>query len=159
MPNDNSQKSDTAQTNPSSHDPKNRKGRNGRASGHSNGHDESFSDTDGLNDLGSVHRDLGDDDTDTDWGTLRSEEPWPKIDAEAFHGLAGDVVDAIAPHAEADPVALLLHYLVMAGNIIGRKPYYSGRSDPALPGAQCVINRQDGPRAQRHRPQRDAPSV
>ena len=64
-------------------------------------------------------------DDEVDWATPPPEQPWPEMDAEAFHGLAGDVVDAIVPTTEADPVALLLHYLVMAGNIIGRKPYYA----------------------------------
>ena len=54
------------------------------------------------------------DDADL-WG---NEPPWPEMAAEAFHGIAGDVVDAIAPHTEADRVALLLHYLVMAGNVM-----------------------------------------
>jgi hypothetical protein len=49
--------------------------------------------------------------------------PWPQIDAEAFYGLAGAVVDAIAPTTEADPVGLLAHFLVAFGNAIGRKPY------------------------------------
>ena len=35
-------------------------------------------------------------------------EPWPVLDAAAYHGLAGEVVRTIAPQTEADPVALLL---------------------------------------------------
>jgi hypothetical protein len=70
----------------------------------------------------------GKDDHDSStsaWVSPPPEEPWPEIDAEAFHGLAGDVVHAISPTTEADPVAILVHYLCMVGNVIGRKPYYA----------------------------------
>ena len=47
-----------------------------------------------------------------DSGTKPEVERWPdRIDAAAYHGLAGDVVHAIEPHTESDPVALLMHYL------------------------------------------------
>jgi hypothetical protein len=58
------------------------------------------------------------------WAEPPQEEQWPEMAAEAFHGLAGEVVDAIAPTTEADPVAILTHFLLEAGNAIGRKPYY-----------------------------------
>ena len=48
---------------------------------------------------------------------------------KAYHGLAGDVVRAIGPHSEADPVALLIQFLVCAGNVIGSCPYYQVESD------------------------------
>ncbi len=48
---------------------------------------------------------------------------WPEMGADAFHGLAGDVVEAIAPTTEADPVALLAHLLVEFGNAVGRRSY------------------------------------
>ena len=54
---------------------------------------------------------------------------WPTIDEAAYHGLAGDVVRTIEPHSEADPVALLLQFLALAGNVIGREPYYLVESD------------------------------
>jgi uncharacterized protein DUF3987 len=38
---------------------------------------------------------------------------------EALHGLAGEVIDTIGPNSEADPAALLLHFLTMFGNAIG----------------------------------------
>ena len=43
----------------------------------------------------------------------------PTLDDEAFHGLAGDVVKAIAPYTEAADVALLVNTLAAFGNIIG----------------------------------------
>jgi hypothetical protein len=54
---------------------------------------------------------------------------WPKMDAAAYHGLAGEVTHLIEPHSEADPVAILLQFLVCAGNAIGRVPYYQVESD------------------------------
>jgi hypothetical protein len=47
----------------------------------------------------------------------------PQMAPEAYHGLAGRIVAAIAPHSEADPVAILMHVLVAAGNLIGRGPH------------------------------------
>jgi hypothetical protein len=49
--------------------------------------------------------------------------PWPTLDDAAFYGLAGDVVGAIAPNTEGDPVAILLNFLVMFGSAVGPSPY------------------------------------
>lgn len=50
---------------------------------------------------------------------------WPAPpDEAAYHGLAGDIVRTVTPHTEADPIALLIHILVAAGNIWGRGPYF-----------------------------------
>jgi Protein of unknown function (DUF3987) len=54
---------------------------------------------------------------------------WPKMDEAAYHGLAGNVVRAIAPHTEADPVAILIQVLVYFGNVVGRAPYYLVEAD------------------------------
>ena len=50
------------------------------------------------------------------------------LDKAAYHGLAGEVVAALSPHTESDPVALLLQYLTSFGNMAGgdmtrRKPH------------------------------------
>jgi len=50
--------------------------------------------------------------------------PWPAMDPAAYHGLAGDVVSTILPYTEADPVALLLQFLVSFGNAVGRGRHY-----------------------------------
>jgi len=47
----------------------------------------------------------------------------PTLAREAYHGWAGQVVDAIAPYSEADPAAILLHVLVAAGNLLGHGPH------------------------------------
>lgn len=51
--------------------------------------------------------------------------PWPEVPRpEAYHGLLGEIVHAIEPHTEADPVALLAHVLVGYGSMIGRSAHY-----------------------------------
>lgn len=46
---------------------------------------------------------------------------WPAPPAApAWHGLAGDIARAAAPHTEADPVAILGQLLVAYGTLIGR---------------------------------------
>jgi hypothetical protein len=55
--------------------------------------------------------------------------PWPEMAPDAYYGLAGDIVRTIEPESESDPVALLIQLLAMAGNAIGRLPYYQVESD------------------------------
>jgi hypothetical protein len=52
------------------------------------------------------------------------EPEWPKMDGAAYQGLAGEIVEAISPHTESDPVAILLQVLTFFGNAIGRNAYY-----------------------------------
>ncbi len=52
-------------------------------------------------------------------GAPVGEPEWPSLPPEALHGLAGRVVEAIAPHSEADPVATLMTFLVAVGNAAG----------------------------------------
>jgi hypothetical protein len=62
--------------------------------------------------------------------TTPSEDPnfrnaWPEhLADEAYHGIAGELVRVIGPHSEADPVGLLMHFLVSFGNLIGRFPHF-----------------------------------
>lgn len=59
-----------------------------------------------------------------------TRQTWPEpLSEEAFHGLAGDVVEFIAPHSEADPAALLVQFLVAFGNAIGRGPFFEVEGD------------------------------
>ena len=53
----------------------------------------------------------------------------PVLGAAAYHGLAGEVVNTMAPQTEADPVALLLQFLIYGGNAIGRGPYFQVGKD------------------------------
>lgn len=50
--------------------------------------------------------------------------PWPELAPEAMHGLAGDYVRMIEPHTESDPVAVLVQFLVLFGNVIGRTAHF-----------------------------------
>jgi hypothetical protein len=54
---------------------------------------------------------------------------WPKTDPLLFHGLAGDIVRLIAPHTEADPVALLVQLLAAFGSALGRTAYFTAEAD------------------------------
>ena len=57
-------------------------------------------------------------------------DPWPApLDQAAYHGLAGDIVTTIAPHTEADDVAILSQTLVAFGNVIGRTSYFRAEAD------------------------------
>jgi len=50
--------------------------------------------------------------------------PWPEqVAEEALQGLAGEFVRLVEPHTESDPVALLVQFLVAAGNVIGPGAY------------------------------------
>jgi hypothetical protein len=56
---------------------------------------------------------------------VKAEKPdalWPELDSAALTGLAGEVVALFEPHTEADPVALLLAFLIGYGNAVGLRP-------------------------------------
>ncbi len=55
--------------------------------------------------------------------------PWPTLRDDAYYGLAGEIVRAIEPHTEADPVAVLVQFLALAGNCIGPAPYFPIEND------------------------------
>ncbi len=54
---------------------------------------------------------------------------WPRLADEALHGLAGEIVNDIEPHTEADPVALLANTLCWFGNAVGRGAYHQVGAD------------------------------
>src|SRR5262245_42320952 len=58
-----------------------------------------------------------------------AEPAWPVMHRAAYYGLAGEVVETIAPHSEADPVAILLQFLAAFGNAVGISPYYQVEGD------------------------------
>ncbi len=70
---------------------------------------------------------------DASTAELGKREPgvsWPEPPApEAYYGVAGDIVGAIEPHSEADPVALLVQILVGFGNVVGRGPHFVAEGD------------------------------
>jgi hypothetical protein len=50
---------------------------------------------------------------------------WPTLSPEALYGLAGDIVRAIEPETEADPVGILLSLLTAFGNAVGKGPHFA----------------------------------
>lgn len=61
---------------------------------------------------------------------LLVDDPWPEpLAEEAYSGLAGEVVRAIEPASEADPVALLAQVLVAIGSMIGRSAHFTAEAD------------------------------
>jgi hypothetical protein len=56
---------------------------------------------------------------------LPAPDGWPApVAPAAYHGLAGQIVTTIAPHTEADPVAILAQLLVAFGAAVGRHAYF-----------------------------------
>jgi DnaB-like helicase N terminal domain/Protein of unknown function (DUF3987) len=67
---------------------------------------------------------------DSEPGVLVDEESssarWPDRPAEpAWHGVVGELVAAVEPETEADPVAILIQLLVLFGNVIGRTAHWT----------------------------------
>jgi hypothetical protein len=54
---------------------------------------------------------------------------WPTLAKEARYGLAGEMLAAIEPHTEADPVAVLINTLIAFGNAAGRSPHIKVGAD------------------------------
>jgi len=65
---------------------------------------------------------------------------WPSpLSNEAFHGLAGEIVNAIAPHTEADPAALLIQLMTAFGNVVGRGAYFVAEADKHYPNLFAIM--------------------
>jgi len=59
-----------------------------------------------------------------------ADSNWPaKLAKPVFHGLAGDIVQTLGPHTEADEAAILLQFLAFAGICMGRNQYYLVEGD------------------------------
>jgi hypothetical protein len=68
---------------------------------------------------------LLDDPEPTGEQTLQAPDGWPAPPGPAaYHGLAGEIITAIAPHTEADPVAILSQLLVAFGAAAGRGAWF-----------------------------------
>lgn len=65
---------------------------------------------------------------------------WPEPPAsEALHGLAGQFVNIVSPHTEADPVALLVQFLVFFGNAAGRSSYFRVEADSHTTNINAIL--------------------
>lgn len=59
------------------------------------------------------------------FGARTNDPGFPEpLAQEAFYGVTGDIVQALEPHTEADPAALLVMTLAACGAVIGRAPHY-----------------------------------
>ncbi len=73
-------------------------------------------------------------------GSSRIARDWPKPLAEqAFYGLAGQIVRAIEPHTEADPVALFVNFLTAFGSAAGLNSYFVAEADKHYPRLFCTL--------------------
>jgi hypothetical protein len=74
---------------------------------------------------------------------------WPEPpEPAAYHGLAGEIVGAIAPHTEADPVTVLFQLLVACGALIGRGAWFEVERTRHYP-AEFVVLVAESSRARR----------
>jgi hypothetical protein len=64
---------------------------------------------------------------------------WPTIGEAAFHGPAGEFVLRTEPHTEADPVALLVQFLVCFGAAAGRHVSYTVEATAHHLNEFCVL--------------------
>jgi hypothetical protein len=67
------------------------------------------------------------------------DNSWPTMDEAAYYGVVGDIVRTIAPHTEADPVAILVQILVFFGNLIGNTAYYRVEADHHYTNLYAVL--------------------
>jgi hypothetical protein len=71
---------------------------------------------------------------------LEIPRQWPEPPApEAYHGLAGQFVEAVAPHTEADSVALLAQFLVFFGNAAGRSSHFRVEADAHTTNVNAIL--------------------
>src|SRR5262249_1106148 len=67
--------------------------------------------------------------TTTTTVSVTTTDVWPTMDDAAYYGVAGEIVNTIDPHTEADRVAILIQLLAGFGNVVGSNPYYQVESD------------------------------
>jgi hypothetical protein len=70
---------------------------------------------------------------------LAAPPGWPSPPAAVYQGMAGLVVETIAPHTEADPVAILVQLLVAAGAVVGRGAYVAVEATRHHPNEFVVL--------------------
>lgn len=67
--------------------------------------------------------------TETNDEDIEVVDRWPKIKDVAYHGVAGALVDLVRLQTEADPVAILVQFLIGFGNLIDRGPHFMVGAD------------------------------
>ena len=69
-----------------------------------------------------------------------ADPSWPPpLGSAAYHGTAGDFVRLVLPQTEADPAALLFHFLATAGNCFGDRAYFLVEQTRHYPNLFTVI--------------------
>ena len=77
---------------------------------------------------------------DTGIVTLPAPAGWPEPpQGAAYHGLAGEIVRRIAPHTEADPVAILAQLLAGFGAAVGRGAWFTVEATRHHPNEFVII--------------------
>ncbi|MGH2842298.1 MAG: DUF3987 domain-containing protein, partial [Solirubrobacteraceae bacterium] len=72
--------------------------------------------------------------------TLPVPDGWPAApQAVVYHGLAGEIVNTIAPETEADPVAILSQLLVAFGAAVGRGAFFQVEATRHHPNEFLVL--------------------
>lgn len=72
--------------------------------------------------------------------TLPVPEGWPAPpELAVYHGLAGEIVNTIAPETEADPVAILSQLLVSLGAAVGRGAWFQVEATRHHPNEFLVL--------------------
>jgi len=64
-------------------------------------------------------------------GLIPAPAGWPgPLQAAAYHGVFGAIIEKLAPNTEADPVAILAQLLVACGSAIGHSPHFQVEATP-----------------------------
>lgn len=80
------------------------------------------------------------EDPAVDTGTLPVPAGWPcPPDPVVYHELVGEIVTRIAPHTEADPVAILTQLLVAFGAAAGRDAYFQVEATRHAPNEYMLL--------------------
>jgi hypothetical protein len=61
---------------------------------------------------------------DQDTPPTPKRTPPTAMGEDAYHGLVGEIVNAITPHTEADPAGVLVQLLALFGALVGRSTYF-----------------------------------
>lgn len=70
-------------------------------------------------------------------GELSSD--WPRLSHEAKHGLFGEMLQAVEPETEADPVSVLLGWLCCFGSCVGRGAWVTLGPDQHHPALYVAV--------------------
>jgi hypothetical protein len=83
--------------------------------------------------------DLHDHEAQAHTGETPAQIAWPELHPAARYGLAGEFVRLVEPHSEADPVALLVQFLIGFGNLIGRGAHFVVEADKHYTNVFAVL--------------------